>query len=52
MDAEELSDARWFERSQMPEIPPPTAISGQILDIWLRGDTARGMIHGFDYQAY
>jgi len=52
MDAEELADARWFHRSQMPEIPPPTAISGQILDIWLRGETTHGMIRGFDYHAY
>lgn len=52
MDAEELADARWFDRSDMPAIPPPTAISGQILDIWLRGEVAHGMIHGFDYQEY
>lgn len=52
MDAEELADARWFDRNDMPAIPPPTAISGQILDIWLRGDVAHGMIQGFDYQDY
>ncbi len=52
IDAEELSDAQWFDRAKMPEIPPPTAISGQILDIWLRGDVGSGMIRGFDYQAY
>jgi NAD+ diphosphatase len=48
MDAEELADARWFDRDAMPLIPPPTAISGQILDIWLKKQTATGMIRGFD----
>jgi NAD+ diphosphatase len=52
MDASELADARWFHRNDMPAIPPPTAISGQILDIWLRGEVATGMIQGFDYQDY
>jgi NAD+ diphosphatase len=48
MDAEELADARWFDRSAMPQTPPPTAISGQILSIWLRNETNTGMITGFD----
>lgn len=52
MDAEELADAKWFERSAMPAIPPSTAISGQILDIWLHGDAQTDMIVGFDYQDY
>jgi NAD+ diphosphatase len=49
IDAEELADGRWFSRDAMPATPPPTAISGQILDIWLRHEIAQGMIAGFDY---
>jgi NAD+ diphosphatase len=48
MDAEELADARWFDRDAMPLTPPATAISGQILDIWLKRQTESGMIVGFD----
>jgi len=48
IDAEELADARWFSRDQMPATPPATAISGQILDIWLNREIEQGMIKGFD----
>jgi NAD+ diphosphatase len=48
IDAEELADARWFQRDQMPATPPSTAISGQILDIWLNRELEQGMIRGFD----
>jgi NAD+ diphosphatase len=49
IDAEELADGRWFSRDAMPATPPSTAISGQILDIWLRREIEHGMIAGFDY---
>jgi NAD+ diphosphatase len=49
IDAEELADGRWFSRDAMPPTPPSTAISGQILDIWLRRELEHGMIAGFDF---
>ena len=48
IDAEELADGRWFTRDAMPATPPATAISGQILEVWLNHQIEHGMIRGFD----
>jgi NAD+ diphosphatase len=37
IDAEELADARWFEKSALPELPPPFTISRQIIELWRGG---------------
>jgi NAD+ diphosphatase len=35
IDTTELSDARWFDLSDLPELPQPYTISRQIIDLWL-----------------
>jgi NAD+ diphosphatase len=35
IDTTELADARWFTRDALPELPPPFAISRQIIEMWL-----------------
>jgi NADH pyrophosphatase NudC (nudix superfamily) len=35
IDTTELSDARWFDLSELPELPQPYTISRQIIDLWL-----------------
>jgi NAD+ diphosphatase len=34
IDTTELSDARWFSVDALPDLPPPYAISRQIIEIW------------------
>jgi len=36
IDTAELADARWFERTALPELPPPYTISRQIIELWRR----------------
>jgi NAD+ diphosphatase len=36
IDTTELADARWFDRSDPPELPPHYTISRQLLEIWLQ----------------
>jgi NAD+ diphosphatase len=36
IDTTELADARWFDRSDLPELPQPYTISRQLIDIWLQ----------------
>lgn len=35
VDTGELSDARWFHRDDLPELPPPFSIARQIIERWL-----------------
>jgi NAD+ diphosphatase len=34
IDTSELSDARWFTRAALPELPPPFSIARQIIEQW------------------
>jgi NAD+ diphosphatase len=34
IDTSELSDARWFRRDALPELPPPFSIARQIIELW------------------
>jgi NAD+ diphosphatase len=34
IDAAELSDARWFTRGALPELPPSFSIARQIIEMW------------------
>jgi NAD+ diphosphatase len=34
IDTTELSDARWFARDALPELPPPFSIARQIIEMW------------------
>jgi NAD+ diphosphatase len=34
IDTAELSDAAWFARDALPELPPPFSISRQIIELW------------------
>jgi NAD+ diphosphatase len=34
IDTNELSDARWFAADALPDLPPPYAISRQIIEYW------------------
>jgi NAD+ diphosphatase len=36
IEQEELADARWFERTALPELPPPFTIARQIIELWRR----------------
>jgi len=36
IDPEELSDAGWFERDQLPQVPPPLSIAGQLIDWFVK----------------
>ncbi|MEO8800159.1 MAG: NAD(+) diphosphatase, partial [Polyangiaceae bacterium] len=35
IDPSEISDAKWFEASALPEIPPPLSIARQLIDAWV-----------------
>ena len=35
IDRAELEDARWFDASSMPELPPPVSIARKMIDAWL-----------------
>lgn len=34
-DGEEIDDARWFPRNQLPDLPPPGSISRELIDDYL-----------------
>ena len=36
INPEELSDAGWFERDQLPQVPPPLSIAGQLIDWFVK----------------
>ena len=40
IDRTELEDARWFEASAMPELPPPISIARRMIDAWLEQQRA------------
>ncbi len=35
IDPSEISDAKWFEASALPAIPPPLSIARQLIDAWV-----------------
>ena len=35
VDTSELEEARWFERTAMPMLPPPISIARRLVDDWL-----------------
>lgn len=35
LDQQELADARWFDRDNLPDLPPPFSIARQIIEMWL-----------------
>jgi len=37
-DGIEILDARWFERDELPDLPPSFAISAHLIEAWRRGD--------------
>jgi NAD+ diphosphatase len=40
IDTAELTDAAWFSRDALPELPPPFSIARQIIELW-RGQTVK-----------
>ena len=34
VDGVEISDARWFGRDELPEVPGPISIARQLIDDW------------------
>lgn len=39
VDHDELEDARWFHRDELPTLPPSISIARKMIDAWLRGET-------------
>jgi NAD+ diphosphatase len=37
IDPAEIVDARWFERDELPAIPPPISIARKLIDAWVAG---------------
>lgn len=37
-DGVEITDAKWFDRDEFPDLPPSFAISRHLIDAWLKGD--------------
>jgi NAD+ diphosphatase len=37
IDTNELADARWFTRAELPELPPHFSIARQIIELWRSG---------------
>ena len=35
---DEIADAQWFSRDDLPQIPPRGSIARQLIDQWLRGE--------------
>jgi NAD+ diphosphatase len=38
IDPKEIVDARWFDRDEIPDVPPPISIARKLIDAWLRRD--------------
>jgi NAD+ diphosphatase len=38
VDTSELEEAAWFDRGNMPMLPPPFSIARKLVDDWLRDD--------------
>ena len=36
IDPEELSDARWFDKGSLPQVPPPLSIAGQLIEWFVK----------------
>jgi NAD+ diphosphatase len=41
VDRNELEDARWFHRDELPFLPPPVSIARALIDAWLERCSAR-----------
>lgn len=39
IDANELSEAGWFDKDSLPPVPPPLSIAGQLIEWFLKGRT-------------
>jgi NAD+ diphosphatase len=37
IDKKEITDAKWFTRDQLPEIPLPVSVARKLIDAWLKG---------------
>jgi NAD+ diphosphatase len=44
-DATEIADARWFSRTQLPELPMSFSIARKLVDAWLAGDDSPSIRH-------
>jgi NAD+ diphosphatase len=42
VDGDEIVDARWFSRDELPNLPPNPSIARKLIDAWLAEPAARG----------
>jgi NAD+ diphosphatase len=41
VDGEEIADAKWFSRAELPPIPPPLSIARKLIDAWVADVTSK-----------
>jgi NAD+ diphosphatase len=44
LDPDEIAEAAWFRRDELPVVPPPVSIARQLIDAWVAGTHREGHV--------